>query len=323
MKTPIAMRNTDRPTEPDRHMHGRVNTPVKRPAAGFAALACLSAFCCLGPGFGKTMGQTLYMAASAGASNYQGELKDGVVTTRGSRLALGAGLQYSPNERVAFGTELHSAMLGGSDRYNTFYFARRRNLHFDTRVWEWSLSARVNLLVDRESAAIPYLTAGLALFKVDPFTTDPSGERVYLQPLSTEGQGLTGSGVPPHRNPNLSIPFGGGLELRLTRRLRLDIELASRKTFTDHIDDVGNTYPDGGLLLAERGARALELSYRGDELPGGEPFFPEAGTPRGNPKTKDWYIFLLFRLRYPLFDRSYRYDRINHIFRSPSWPYGG
>ena len=304
-------------------MQRPVSTPVKRAAVRFVAYSSLSLLCCLCLGLGNSMGQTLYMGATIGAGNYQGELKDGVVTTRGSRLAFGAGLQYTPNERVAVGTELTSAMLGGSDRYNTFYFARRRNLHFDTRIWEWSLSARVNLLVDRESIAIPYLTAGLALFKVDPFTTAPSGERVFLYPLSTEGQSLAGSGTPPHRNSNLSIPFGGGLEMRLTRRLRLDIELASRKTFTDYIDDVGNAYPDGDLLLAERGPRALELSYRGDELPGGEPLFPEAGTPRGNPKTKDWYLFLLFRFRYPLFDRSYRYDRINHLFRSPSWPYGG
>ena len=266
--------------------------------------------------------QVLYAGASLGGSNYQGELKDGTVNLKGTRLALGGGLLYAPNERFSLGLEYTSAMLGGSDRYNRYYFARRRNLHFDTRTTEWALTGRLNLLVGNEAVAIPYLTAGLAYFNVNPFTSDPDGRRVYLFPLSTEGQGLEGSSNPPHRRWNLSVPIGGGLELRLTRQLRMDIEFASRKTFTDHIDDVGGSYPDGYALLSQRGPAALELSYRGDELPGGDPSFPIEGTLRGNPETKDWYFFMLLRLRYPIFNRTYRYDRINHLFKGANWPYG-
>lgn len=266
-------------------------------------------------------GQTLYAGVLGGGSNYQGELKDGMLTLKGTRLAFGGGLLFAPGERVSVGAEFTSAMLGGSDRYNAFYFARRRNLHFDTRIREWSLMARVNLYAGFEAVAIPYLTGGLAMFQVDPFTTDAAGRKAYLYPLSTEGQGLSERGSPPHRSINLSIPFGGGFELRLTRRLRLDIELVTRKTFTDYIDDVGNAYPDGAVLLAKRGPEAVELSYRGDELPGGDPAFPLEGTLRGNPKTMDWYYFLVFRLRCPIFSRTYRHDRINHLFKGTDWPY--
>ena len=266
--------------------------------------------------------QTLYAGASLGGSNYQGELKDGMVNLRGTRLAMGGGLLYAPNDRFSLGLEYTSAMLGGSDRYNRYYFARRRNLHFDTKTAEWSLTGRLNLIIGNEAVAIPYLSAGLAYFSVNPFTSDPEGRRVYLFPLSTEGQGLEGASIPPHRRWNLSVPFGGGFELRLTRQLRLDIEIATRKTFTDHIDDVGGSYPDGYALLSQRGPAALEISYRGDELPGGDPYFPVEGTLRGNPETKDWYFFMLLRLRYPIFNKTYRYDRINHLFKGSDWPYG-
>ena len=265
--------------------------------------------------------QTLYLGVTGGGSDYRGELRDGTININGIRPAFGGGLLFVPMERFSVNAEFAMGTVGGSDRNNMYYFARRRNLHFDTRITEWSITGRVNLKVGNEAVAIPYLMSGLALFKVDPFTTGPEGQREYLYPLSTEGQGISGTGNPPHRSTNFSIPIGGGIELRLTRQMRLDLELASRKTFTDYIDDVGNSYPDGYTLLSERGLAAFELSYRGDELPGGDPSFPLAGTLRGNPRTKDWYSFIVLRLRYPIFSRSYRYDRINSIFKGSDWPY--
>lgn len=269
----------------------------------------------------EAAGQELFATASAGGSNYQGELKDGTFNPAGTRPALGAGVLFAPSERFSVGLEFTHGMIGGSDSRNRYYFARRRNLHFDTRITEWSMTGRLNLAVGSEPVAIPYLTTGLALFNVDPFTTDASGQRVYLYPLSTEGQGLAGTGSPPHRRTHISVPIGGGFELRLTNRLRLDIELAARKTFTDHIDDVGTSYPDGYTLLSQRGNTAFELAYRGDELPGGDPAFPLAGTLRGNPDSKDWYLFLMMRLRYPIISRKFRHERVNHLFKGADWPY--
>jgi hypothetical protein len=53
-------------------------------------------------------------------------------------------------------------------------------------------------------------------------------------------------------------------------------------------------------LLTNRGAKAVELAYRGGEVKGGDPNYPVAGTQRGNPNNKDWYYFtgltLSFRL---------------------------
>ena len=267
-------------------------------------------------------GQTLYGGLQFGSANYQGELKDHYLTFRGTKPAFGAGLHYASNERLAFSAEFLKGRLEGHDRYNSFYYTRRRNLHFETDVLDLSLQARLNLNVSPGLPVIPYLSTGLAVFHVDPYTFDGQGARVYLYPLSTEGQGLSAyPDRPLDRRTRVSIPMTGGVELRLTRNLRADMELSIRRTFTDRIDDVSGTYPDGYLLLRERGPIAHALSYRADELPGEEPSFPAAGTPRGNPATNDWYYFMGLRLRHTILTREYRYDHIRQIIHPRGWPY--
>ncbi|MBD0331427.1 MAG: hypothetical protein ICV66_02120, partial [Chitinophagaceae bacterium] len=73
-----------------------------------------------------------------------------------------------------------------------------------------------------------------------------------------------------------------------------------RKLFTDYLDDVSTTYVDPNDLLAEKGQKAVDLSYRGDEVPGEFTntgiVYPDSGYPtkdaqRGNPKAKDYYYF--------------------------------
>jgi hypothetical protein len=46
------------------------------------------------------------------------------------------------------------------------------------------------------------------------------------------------------------------------------------------------------------GPVAVDISYRGDELPNGNPNYPGVGSSRGNPDTNDWYYATLIRLNY-------------------------
>jgi hypothetical protein len=57
---------------------------------------------------------------------------------------------------------------------------------------------------------------------------------------------------------------------------------------------------DPNLLLANRGAKAVELSYRGDEVKGGSQTYPPVGQQRGSPNYKDWYYFTGLTLSYRL-----------------------
>ncbi len=120
-----------------------------------------------------------------------------------------------------------------------------------------------------------------------------------MQPLSTEGEGFV-SGRKMYSLTQIGIPFGGGIKLALSDNLNVGFELGFRRLFTDYLDDVSKTYVDENLLLANRGAKAVELSYRGDEVKGGSLVYPAAGVQRGNPGSGDWYYFtgitLSFRL---------------------------
>lgn len=270
----------------------------------------------------SVLGQTLYGSLIVGGSNYQGELKDDIVTFRGTRPAFGAGVSYGITQRFSLSVEYMQGMLGGNDRYNTNYLARRRNLSFDTRFHELSLQGRAALFRDSEKAVMPYLFMGFAVFRVDPFTSDSNGNRVFLYPLTTEGQGLPAyPDKPGNAYYNVSVPMGGGLELRLTRKLKADLELSFRKTFTDNIDDVSGYYPDEFLLLQSRGPMAVQFSYRADELPAGDPFYPRAGTPRGNSGTLDWYYTFNLRFKYLLFDAGPPQGRSRQLIHGRNWPY--
>ncbi len=53
---------------------------------------------------------------------------------------------------------------------------------------------------------------------------------------------------------------------------------------------MSTNYVDQAMLLANRGQRAVDMAYRGDELKGGAGY-PTDGSQRGSAKNKDWYYF--------------------------------
>lgn len=261
-----------------------------------------------------TRSQTLQLGLLGGGANYQGELQDKYINLDGISAAMGVSVFYSPHPRFNFSAELLRGTLTGSDAVPGSRNAAR-NLQFVTRLHELSLQGRFNLVVNDESLIIPYVAAGVSGFHVDPYTPAEGG-RVYLFPLGTEGQGLRE--YPDrrmNRHLNAAVLGGGGLELRLTEKLNLDFELMFRKTFTDYIDDVSTTYPDGAALLAARGPVALRYSYRGTaaEIP--------VGVQRGNPNTDDMYHVIAFRLRYTLSTDNLRPVYARYLFRNRGWPY--
>ena len=144
------------------------------------------------------------------------------------------------------------------------------------------------LLNPYEHSLAPYLFAGISNFSFNPSTKDTSGRKVFLQPLSTEGQGFY-QGRKKYKLNQYSIPFGGGVKFSFSENVRLAIEVGLRKTNTDYLDDVSTTYIDQNILLLNRGQQAVDLAFRGDELKTGLSY-PADATQRGG-KSKDWYYF--------------------------------
>jgi len=192
------------------------------------------------------------------------------------------------------------SVVGGSDQYSNNDSLRARNLSFETVITEGSLVGEFYFMNLDEQKFSPYLFVGLAIFHFNPYTSDTAGQKIYLKPLSTEGQGL--SQYPdrkPYKLTQLAIPFGGGVKYAITDKWRVGLELGLRKLFTDYLDDVSTSYADENDLLAAKGQLAVDMAYRGDELPNGRPY-PAKGAQRGGSKFKDWYYFAGLHLTYRL-----------------------
>ena len=231
--------------------------------------------------------QNLHLTAFAGFSNYQGDLQDKRFTTNQAHPALGAGLQYGITEKFSARANITFGKISGDDKNNTKNSSR--NLNFTSAITDVQLGLEYDLFSLYEKSITPYVFAGLSYFNFNPYTKDTAGRTIFLQPLSTEGQGFY-HGRKKYSLNQWAIPFGGGVKFAVNDDIRLAFEIGMRKTNTDYIDDVSTTYVDQFLLLANRGQQAVDLAFRGGELKTGLTY-PADGSQRGSAKSKDWYYF--------------------------------
>ena len=201
------------------------------------------------------------------------------------------------------------AQIGYSDIYNDHNeFMKRRNLSFNSNVWELALQGDFNfyrfLPGDPDFRFTPYITFGAGLFNYDPYAY-LDGKKYFLRPLGTEGQG---SAAYPQRKAYssmaFSVPFGVGIKYSINERLNLGFEVVHRFTNTDYLDDVSTTFvepevfppnPDGtastAYLLSDR-------SYETGTRIGGK------GIQRGNSQQKDQFATAILYISFNL--QSYK-----------------
>ena len=240
--------------------------------------------------------QNFHLDLFAGTSNYQGDLQDKRFTFNQAHFAGGVGISYDLSDHFAIRTGINFGTVSADDKSGR---NKARNLNFTSKLFEGNVGVQYYITPLADHALTPYVFAGLAVYHFDPYTHDTSGTKYYLKPLSTEGEGFL-QGKNNYSLTQMAIPFGGGVKLSLTDNINVGLEVGFRKLFTDYLDDVSGTYADETLLLANRGAKAVELAYRGGELKTGSLIYPDAGQQRGSSKHKDWYYFtgvtLSFRL---------------------------
>jgi len=250
-------------------------------------LACLATF--LFPLL--VFSQRLHLNITGGFLNYQGDLQDKPFTLDQSNGAFGAGLTYDLTPHFSVRSGFLYGKVSADDKRNK-PLLQQRNLNFQSNILEGNVMLEYNLFDLSEKRFTPYVFAGLAVYHFNPYTYDTVGNKLFLQPLGTEGEGL--AAYPDRKQyklTQLAVPFGGGVKLRVSDNVTIGYEIGLRNLRTDHLDDVSSTYPDQALLLAARGPKAVELSYRGGELKNGSPDFPAEGTIRGSAAQKDWYYF--------------------------------
>jgi hypothetical protein len=247
--------------------------------------------------------QNLHLNLFAGVANYKGDLQYNSssgkqFTLRQPRPAVGIGAEYEISDKLFLRGGFTLGKINADDKKG-YPDQVARNLNFTSPITDVMLGGGYYFFNLNEYLLSPYVFAGIAFFQFNPYTYDTSNQKVYLQPLSTEGQGFL-AGRDPYKLSQFAIPFGGGVKLSLTDNIRIGIEVSMRKTFTDYLDDVSGTYVDENLLLTNRSQQAVDLAFRGDEVKTGTPY-PAEGTFRGSTDIgNDWYYFTGLTFSYRL-----------------------
>jgi hypothetical protein len=246
----------------------------------------------------------IWMGPTLGVNGYIGDLNDKPFKRVKPAIGITGAYELTPRINLRAGLSL-GKIEGGDEWSGTTFLKQNRNLSFANSLSELSLVAEFTVFNLDKIRWSPYIFGGVALFHFNPYVKD-SGQKVYLKPLATEGQGF--AEYPNRKTYSLtqaSLPFGGGLKYVLNDNAVLRFETGIRKTSTDYLDDVSTTYIYEATLLQRSGPVAVRLSYRGDEVAGSNGEYPDNGYPakdaiRGGVKFKDWYYFtgfhLLFRL---------------------------
>lgn len=258
------------------------------------------------PGFLKA--QRWHINLTGGVSNYSGDLQASNYTFDQSFFAYGVGVQYDITRNFSVLSNINIFKVGASDQYNNPDLVFR-NLSFQNNITEWNLMAEYTFLDITQKKFSPFIFGGIAIFHNNPYAYDTLGEKVYLKPLSTEGEGLPQyPGQKPYNQTQFSIPVGAGIKFRVSESVVLAYEIGFRKTFTDYIDDVSTYYVDQAVLQNAKGPLAVEMAYRANELKGGNQTYPPSGTKRGNPKINDYYYYTGIRVSIALINYK-TYDR--------------
>lgn len=195
--------------------------------------------------------------------------------------AAGVFYRFTPNYRYAFRGGFNFGSLMGDDSQSDDADQLQRNLNFKSQVFEFNVLAEFHFLEYRISndkyKFSPYLFLGLGVFHFNP-RASINNNWVDLQPLKTEGEKKA------YKLTQMSIPFGIGIKINVSKMVGLGLEWGPRKTFTDYIDDVSKTYPDP-TVTPFKSTMAQVLSDR--SIHAGN----NINKQRGNPRTKDWYFF--------------------------------
>lgn len=240
-----------------------------------------------------------------GAANYFGDLNPNYSFEQ-TRAGGGLIYRYNFNNRMALRAGVHFANIAASDSKlanDDQPFRKARNLDFQSNIIELAGLYEINFFnwkrgsdnpKDNRKGWTPYAFIGFSIFGFNSYTYY-DGQRYNLEPVGTEGQ-KNPNNTGPNGNKGystfaVSMPFGGGLKFALNNNWVMQIEVATRKSFTDYIDDVSGDYPDPSTLgYFVEGTDVSELLYdRSPELgiiPIGYP-----GKQRGTSRDNDRFNF--------------------------------
>lgn len=197
--------------------------------------------------------QGLELGVKGGFSVYSGDLSPAEfgLFAEDMNFAGGAYLRYRPSARFGvridgnFGrisAERESTLQNGIPGERASF---TRN--FRSQISEFSAALEYDLFYfgdyDNNYTAF-YIYGGVGVLSFNP-QGELDGELIDLQPLRTEGQGLDPTNpdyaLTPYELTKAVGIFGGGIRTRIGGRIVIGLELGTRFTGSDYLDDVSNT----------------------------------------------------------------------------------
>lgn len=241
-----------------------------------------------------------------GAAHYFGDLNTRAALNR-PKLSVGAFFRKQFSNYIGLKVAANFAQLGYSDVYSKNETQKRRNLSFNSNIWELSASGDFNFFKFYPGISgytyTPYVSLGVGVFSYDPYAY-LNDEKYFLRPLGTEGQGST---LYPERKPYSSmgfcIPLAVGFKYNLTPATNMFVEVGYRFTNTDYLDDVSSTYAPDAFQPMPNGDPSIGMLLQDRSYETGQPIGIK-GRQRGNSSQKDNYVIAQIGLSFNL--SSYR-----------------
>lgn len=241
---------------------------------------------------------------TAGLAHYFGDLNNRDQINR-PKIALGAFVRKQFGNYTSVRFSAHYALLGYSDIYSDNQYQIRRNLSFNTNIFEVALQGDFNFFkfipTDPAYSFTPYATLGIGFFSYDPYAFY-GNKKVYLRPLNTEGEGFY-KGRKSYGSMAMCFPIGFGLKYAINDKINLSFEVTHRFTTTDYIDDVSTTYIGVDKFPSPSGGKSIAAIMQDRSVEVGTPIGIE-GRQRGFSKQKDQYIIAEFGVSFNI--TSYR-----------------
>lgn len=280
----------------------------------------------------ESIAQKHELGIGIGVSNYLGDLggandigtpflRD--LEAKAFRPAASIYYQYNFKRFFAISVNLAACEVTGNDKWvsgempSRYWPRHYRNLSFKSPIIELTAMAHFDLLRYKKiyrshSYFTPFIGGGIGVFYMNP-KANYDGAWIALQPLGTEGQGLPGHRA-KYSRIQVNFPISFGFKYQYNKHWKFSLEMMHHFTLTDYLDDVSTVYVDPAELQtnysAEHAALIYALGRRSSELDPDNTYgsITAPGQQRGDPKDKDSYFHILFKVSYVFGTKRYDYN---------------
>ncbi len=180
-----------------------------------------------------TYSQNYELGLFAGASNYQGDVADGILVWKVTQPATGLFIRYSPIDFLSFKLAFTTGKIIGSDLNSKEASIRQRGFAFQSNLREFAAFGEFHLPNYGSSdygvfnpRFSPFLFAGVGLTTMNGKPTAPKDRVPY--PFPEEGT----------KNQFIAVPFGVGVKFRFAESFASSFEWGTRAVFSDYLDGI-------------------------------------------------------------------------------------